>query len=302
MTKLALVFAFVFAFSAAADEQLLGYVRGSETQPKGTWEIYQFVTSRDDKGRGSYHALDTSTELEYGFSDRFGFGVALKMMSLNTNGLIVDGYLPKDNRFDLRPTGAELEAKYNFLSPAKDDIGLSVIWALENLWTDPHSGQDKNTYSFETLIAVQKYLFEGQLILMANAGLEATYAHRKEIPDLDDRKASGILPADFDWPAHPEMEIETKLGAGVSYRFIPNWFLGAEALYEVEYETEVGRERFSLFAGPSLHYGGPRWWATLTWFPQLDGGGEKYEDQADKDLHLIEKTKTETRLKVGFNF
>jgi hypothetical protein len=34
----------------------------------------------------------------------------------------------------------------------------------------------------------------------------------------------------------------------------------------------------------------------------LRGGGEKYDGQPDQNLHLIEKTKYETRLKFGINF
>jgi hypothetical protein len=98
------------------------------------------------------------------------------------------------------------------------------------------------------------------------------------------------------------MEVELKAGTGVSYRFAPNWYASLEALYETEFETDVGQERWSVFAGPSLHYGGQRWWATLTWLPQLRGGGEQYAGQADTNLHLIEKTRQEARLKLGFNF
>jgi hypothetical protein len=57
-----------------------------------------------------------------------------------------------------------------------------------------------------------------------------------------------------------------------------------------------------VFAGPSLHYGGSRFWATLTWFEQLRGGGEQYPGQEDTSLHLIEKTGHEVRVKAGLNF
>ena len=60
-------------------------------------------------------------------------------------------------------------------------------------------------------------------------------------------------------------------------------------------------ERNSLFVGPSLHYGGKDYWFTFTYFDQVRGGGETYEGQPN-DLHLIEKTEQEIRLKVGFNF
>lgn len=63
----------------------------------------------------------------------------------------------------------------------------------------------------------------------------------------------------------------------------------------------MGQERWSVFAGPTVHYGAKDWWATLTWFHQVRGGGEKIDGQTS-GLHLIEKTKNEVRLKVGFNF
>lgn len=278
--------------SSFADENLLGYVKGAETLPKGAWEIYQIVTTRDDKGKGSYHAVDTTTEVERGITDRLTVTASLQMMALNTNGLVVDGYLPKDNSFSLRPSGYEFYAKYNFLSPAKDDFGLSVLWALKNTWIDSHSGQDKDKYVFENYLLLQKYFLEGQMIWTGNLAIEASHSERAAIANLD---------PNVEWPITPEMEIETKIGTGLSYRFMPEWFVGGEALYETEYETDIGRERYTLFAGPSLHHGNEQWWATLTFFPQILGGGEKYDGQPE-NLHLIEKTKTETKLKIGFNF
>ena len=128
---------------------------------------------------------------------------------------------------------------------------------------------------------------------VGNGGLEATYARRKAIDNL---------PAGFEWSTDPEMEIELKVGTGLTYRFAPGWFFGLETQYETEFETDVGQERWSVFAGPTLHYAGQQWWATLTWFKQLRGGGERYDGQTYDNLHLIEKTKNEVRLKVGYNF
>jgi len=212
-------------------------------------------------------------------------------MALDTQGIVVDGYLPEDREFGLRFSGLELSAKYNFLSPALDDFGLSGYWSFDYLTIDPHSGQDKTTASIESWLIAQKYFLEGQLIWVGNLAMEGTYAKRDPIADLPD---------DFEWPTDPEMEIEFKLGTGLSYRVAPGWFVGAEALYETEFETEVGQERWSLFAGPSLHYASAKWWLTLTWFEQLQGGGELIQET--DDLHLIEKTQSEWRLKLGYNF
>lgn len=277
---------------AHADENLLGYVGGAELIPQGGWELYQKVTMRDGKGTGDYRAFDYVTELEYGVSDRFNVGAELQALSLDTSGIVIDGYLPGD-RDTTKFSGVEAYGKYNFLRPAADGVGLTLRAALDYKWVDPHSGQKKKTASGELDLLLQKYFLDAQLVWVGNFGLEATYADRASIANL---------PEGFDWPTDPEMELELKAGTGVSYRFAPNWYIGAEALYETEFETEVGQERWSLFAGPSLHYGSEKWWATLTWLPQIRGGGEQFDEQGDFDLHLIEKTEREVRMKLGFNF
>jgi hypothetical protein len=281
------------ALPAMADENLFGYLRGAETLPKGAGEFYQWFTQRSDKGAGHYRALDSKTEVEYGVTDRFQVSAEINALAINTSGLRIDGYLPADKKTGLRFQGLELGVKYNFLSPAKDDVGLSGLASFEYGVLDVHSGQKKTEYEVETQLQAQKYFLEGQLVLVGNLGLRAAYEKRKPIANLPDG---------FDWPTDPEMEISTKLGGGVSYRFAPGWSVGAELLREAEYETEVGLERWSTFGGPSLHWAGQKWWATLTYFKQLRGGGEKYEGQANQHLHLIEKTRNEVRLKVGYNF
>ena len=292
LTAAATVLAAGVGTAAGADENLLGYVRGAETLPKGAWEGYQIVTVRDGKGTGDYQAIDTTTELEYGVSDAFDVSGAIQTLSVDTSGILIDAYIPGDESYTLNPSAIEVGFKYNFLRPAADGIGLSTAFDLTYGWRDVHSGQDKDTISGELALLLQRYLMEGQVVLVGNLAGEATWADRAEIADLPDG---------FEWPTDPEMEIELTAGTGVSYRFAPNWYIGAEAVYQTEFETEVNQERWSLFAGPSLHYGGRRWWATATWFPQLDGGGEKYPGQTD-DLHLIEKTEQEVRFKVGINF
>lgn len=280
-------------FQAQADESLFGYIKGAETLPEGAMELSQSATLRRDKGTGDYDAWNLGTEFEYGVTDRFTAAGEIKLQAIDTEGLIIDGYLPKAEDYGPRFSGAEIALKYNFLSPARDDIGLSGYWSLEYLTLDPHSGQDKKTVSTELMLLLQKYFMEGQVVWAGNAGFEATYAKRDPIANL---------PAGFDWPTDPEMEIELKAGTALSYRVAPKWYAGIEALYETEFETEVGQERWSIFAGPTLHYGSKDWWATLTWFHQIEGGGETYPGQSDSDLHLVEKTEDEIRFKVGLNF
>lgn len=278
---------------ATADENVFGYVKGAETMPEGSWELYQWMTYRGDKGQGSYRALDVKTEFERAFTDRFNASVGLKGQSVRTEGLIINGYLPKEESSGLEFSGVEASMKYNFLKPALHPIGLSAYMSFDYDRLDSHSGQGKDKKSLELHFLFQKYALDGQLIWVGNVGYEATHADRDAIDDL---------PEEIEWPTEAEVELELIGGTGLAYRFAPSWFAGIEALYETEFETEVNQERWSVFAGPTLHYGAKAWWATLTWFPQIRGGGEQYDGQRDTDLHLIEKTKSEIRLKVGFNF
>lgn len=299
----------VAAFPAAADENLLGYISGAETLPQGANDTYLFVTRRWDKGRGEYTAHDYTLEYEHGLTHRLTGSIELKGQSIDASGLVIDGYLPGPEQYGVKTSGIEAKLKYNFLSPAKDDIGLSTTFSLQQTWLDPHSGQDKDATKFELGMQLQKLLLDDQLSLMLNTGLEGTYAKRAPLDaatqagaDAAIQMLAGDPAATFEWPTDPEMEIEFKLGAGTSYRFAPNWYVGAETLYETEFETEVGQERWSWFAGPSIHYGSKQWWATLTYFNQFAGGKEQYINQADADLHLIEKTRHELRIKLGYNF
>lgn len=283
------------ATGAQADEALFGYLRGAETLPKGANEVVQHLTRRWDKGSGDYTAYDSKTEFEHGFTDRFTGAAYILGQSVNTQGLLIDNYIPADANTSLKFSGVEVSAKYNFLSPAKDDFGLSIYVSGAYTGLDPHSGQKKDQYMVETWLLAQKNFLDDQLIWVGNLGLESTYGVRLPI--------EGMTLTQDQWRTVPEMELGILVGTGLSYRVAPNWYVGAEALYDSEYETEVGRERWSIQAGPNVHYGAKNWWFTATWLPQLKGGGfETYPGQTDTNLHLIEKTKQEVRLKVGFNF
>ena len=277
----------------ARAENLFGILRGAEVLPKDALELTQHITRRYDKGQGTYEAIDSKTELEYGISEHASAAVYLLGQSIRTEGLLINGYIPRDETYGLRPSGVEASIKYNFLSPAKDDFGLSTYFSTSYSWLDPHSGQDKKKLTFELEMLMQKYFMDGEVIWVANAGMDSTMAQRAAIADL---------PADVEWSTAPEMEIGFKAGTGLSYRFAPKWFIGGEVVYETEFETEVGQERRSVQAGPTLHYASKEWWLSVSYLPQISGGGEKYAGQTDENLHLIEKTKQEIRLKVGFEF
>ena len=81
---------------AHADENLFGYNTGAETLPKGSGEIYVFNTLRSDKRQGTYRAIDTEIEGEYGVTDRITLSAAASFLTIKSQGLLIDGYLPAD--------------------------------------------------------------------------------------------------------------------------------------------------------------------------------------------------------------
>ena len=138
-------------------EDLFGYLRGAETLPKGEVEVKQWRTQRSNKGQGAYRAIDSKTEIEYGVTDRFQVIGEINVQSVRTEGLLVDGYIPGDNRTGLLLSGLELGAKYNFLSPAKDDIGLSAKAGIGFGRLDRHSGRRKREIEVDFGLQAQKY-------------------------------------------------------------------------------------------------------------------------------------------------
>jgi len=213
-------------------------------------------------------------------------------LGINSSGLMIDAYIPGDKKYPWRPDGVEAAVKYNYLTPALDDFGLAQYTSLSYFWYDVNSGYRKNVYAFETFLLAQKYFLDGQLVWAGNLGIEADSATRQPIQGL---------PEDFEWPLTPEMEIAITISTGLTYRIFSNWFVGAEIFYQTEHETVVGQERWSLQAGPTIHYAAKDWWATLTWMPQLVGGGTPFPGQT-YNQQLIEKTSQEIRFKIGINF
>jgi hypothetical protein len=191
------------ALPAAADENLLGYVAGAETLPEGASDAYFFVTRRWDKGRGDYTAHNYTLEYEHGLTHRLTGGIELKGQSIDASGLVIDGYMPGPEDYGVKASGIEGKLKYNFLSPAKDAIGLSGTFSLQQNWRDPHSGKDKDVTKFELGLQLQKLLIDDQLSLMLNTGLEGTYAKRAALDAATQAAADSEIQALTEDPPRP---------------------------------------------------------------------------------------------------
>lgn len=267
-----------FASSTAiADEQLWGFVRGAETLPAGKAEVYQFITLRTGKALGGkYRAWDFDTEYEYGFTDKLQASVSVVNHFFHLRN--VDA-LENQDRF--RFGGVEASMKYRILSPFKDVVGLAVRVEGGYMTTDDVAGLDQDQLYIFPQLMIQKNFLDDTLITSLNIGAQMSW---------------GKKPAEeYDY------EIGYEAGAALSYRFAPNWFIGAEAAFRVEYpEADFGfQEHNVVYAGPSIHYGAKNWWATATWGYQIYGN--EFEEVSSRRA-FAEQQRNIFRLKVGFNF
>ena len=264
------------AFSATADEQLFGFVRGAETLPQGHADVYQFMTFRTGKNEGQYYGFDFDTEVEYGFTDRLQASASLVNHYFYNRG--VDDL---DDSNNYRFGGVEGSVKYRLLSPFKDPIGMALRLEGGYLLHDEVGGLPQHETFIAPEIDLQKNFRDDTIILDLNFGPEFAW---------------GKLPAE----QYPR-ELSLQGAFGAAYRFAPNWFIGAEAHTRAEWPLfSFGNfEHLAVYAGPSLHYASKRWWATLTWNHQVWGSEV---DQVVSGKAYAEETDELFRLKIGFNF
>ena len=273
------------ATPAQADEQYFGYTYSAEVLPKGGTETELWATDRRGKGEGHYDAQDYRLELEHGFTDRLTVSGYANFVSHNIHG---NPELENTNR-DFAFQGLSTEFKYNVLSPYKDGFGLTLY--AEPGWSRIHSveGAKGTEYELELKAILQKNFLDDRLIWAANLTFEPEWEKEKEVDE-----ESGAV--EIEW----EKELKLEVSTGLSYRFAAGWFAGVEGRYASVYPDwthGLHRESYAVFAGPAIHYGGKKWWATLSYQPQLFGS-----PSPNGSLALDEYEKRELRLKIGYNF
>ena len=276
----------LFSTAAHADENYFGYSYGAETLPKGGTEAYLWVTDRRGKETGHYDAQDYKFELEHGITDRFQVSGYVNFESHHIRGLEPDF---EDVNRDFGFKGLQASFKYNVLSPYKDGIGLAFY--VEPGWSRIHKveGENVTEYELELKAIVQKNFLDDRLIWATNLTLEPEW--EKEAEEV----SPGVTESEW------EKELAIEATTGLSYRVAPSWFVGLEGRYHSEYPdwtNGLHREHYALFAGPTVHYGGKKWWFTATYLPQIYGS----PNGPGSSLHLDEHERREVRLKLGYNF
>lgn len=274
-----------FSTAAHADENYFGYSYGSETLPKGGTEAYLWATDRRGKGDGHFDAQDYKFELEHGITDRFQVSGYANFESHHVRGLDPD-FETVDRDFAFK--GLQASFKYAVLSPYKDAIGLAFY--VEPGWSRIHnnSGEKGTELELELKAIVQKNFLEDRLVWATNFTFEPEW--EKEVEEI----STGITESKW------EKELKLELSTGLAYQFAPGWFGGIEGRYASVYPNwtkDFHREAYAVSAGPTIHYGGKKWWFTATYLPQLFGSPSPNGSRT-----FDEYEKREVRLKIGYNF
>lgn len=244
----------IVSFAAYADEPLFGFTYTTDLLPQGAKEIEEWASWRHQKNSGYYDQIEGRTEFEYGVTDRlqaalyanynwtqayhngpFGATTPPEQFSDYAAG-------PDDHFNASRFVGVSGEIIYRVLSPYTDAFGLA-------LYTEPTIGQ--NFRETENRIILQKNFFDDLLTLAFN------FTYAPEFRYLLNDSGIGSR-----W----QEETDVNYDFGVSYRFMENWSAGLELVNEHEYNGFIFNHESNsgYYFGPTLHYGGKRFFVTAT--------------------------------------
>jgi hypothetical protein len=285
---------------ARGDESIFAWTYTTDLAPKGHGEFEQWVTARWEKEHGHYNVFDFREEFEYGVTDNFQVALYLNHHYVDASDDVPapDPAHPRRRLPGVYETGGEdvhaghdpstpfdsyhfesisFEAIYRLLSPYKDPIGLA-------LYFEPAIGDQKTELEWKILL--QKNWLEDRLVWALNLNYELEFEKEAE-----EYKRDGA----FEW------------FTALSYRFVSNWSGGLEFWNHHEFADATVHEHSAYFLGPTLHYGGQRWWATLGFLHQLPIGQAFSHDNkefAADDGYIFgaEHEKYYVRFKFGWNF
>jgi len=276
---------------AAAAEALFGYVYTTDVMPKGKVEVEQWLTAREGQARGRFHDLQMRTEVEYGVTDNFQLAGYLNYSYIDahrnspsglTEGLDIPANHDPAKPFSaFRYDGVSAEAIWRVMSPYKDPVGLAF-------YAEPEVGPRENALELKGLL--QKNFMDDRLVLAANLWGE-----------IESEKVEGE-----GWEKASVWELDL----GASYRFRPKWSVGLEFRNHNEFSgwtlSSNAQEHTAYFLGPNIHYGGERWFATLSALYQVGARGfndEQREAMAHGRIYGDEHTTWDgVRLKIGRTF
>jgi hypothetical protein len=260
--------------------------------------LEQTLRSRFDRAFGSYVAFDSLTELEFGITDNFQVGVYLNSGYINAHGAPDDDDPHGATGFSRSKPfleGVAAEFIYRVMNPVKDPIGLAFYIEPELNFTDLHNGlQYNDSWGVEYKILLQKNFLDDRLVIAYNLVLETEWVRFANNTNADG-ETSQRYNGELDWNNE----------FGISYRFAENWYAGWEMHNHNEYGAFTNFEHSVFWTGPSLHYGGKKFWATLSVLTQVYGKPNGVDENGTfigNGLFERSHEKWEIALKIGFPF
>lgn len=260
----ALVCGFMLASTPAkADERYFTYSYQADVLPEGEAEFEQWLTNQSGKEDGDYSEWDFRSEIEYGITSQLQTSFYLNWASTRS-----DGVTGVEDSSGSEFKGISTEWIYQLLNPNIDPVGLAVYAEYS---TD---GIDQE---LEGKVILSKRIDNWEL------ALNAVYEGESEKED-----------------GKHEREATTEFTGGAAYKFTNNWSAGLELRNKAAYPggfNMSGQEFQTWSVGPNIHYGAPKWWATLTVLPQVWGNGE----DSSGSRQLVHEEELEIRLLIGIN-
>jgi hypothetical protein len=111
----------------------------------------------------------------------------------------------------------------------------------------------------------------------------------------------------FAWTYTTDLDGVLEWFTGASYRLARSWSVGLEFWNHHEFADTTVHEHSAYFVGPTIHYEGQRWFATLGFLRQLPIGqafSHENKEFAAHDSYILgdEHEKYYVPLRVGFDF
>ena len=241
---------------ARAGESLFARTYTVETVPEGHFELEQIVRNRRGRSFGAYSAYDFSTEAEYGINDAFQVSAYLNLGKMNADGAPDDDDVNGSTGFTRHNAffqSVSFEFVYRLASPVTDPVGIALYFEPEFNFYDLHNGLKYNRSMWtEYKLLLQKDFLNDQLIVAYNLGLEIEFIRFQ---------GQDAWSGELDW----------NNSIAATYRIANNFYLGLEARNHNELGDFEIHEHSAYWIGPTLHYGGPQWWATLGVLRQVYG-------------------------------
>jgi hypothetical protein len=257
-------------FNANGDERRFGYTYEPEVLPKGGLEFEQWVTLRSQRtsagevGKENFNRFELREELEYGVTDRYSVSLYLNGKHESYRDKTVS---PAEDKSAFDFEGISIENRYMVLNPADHAIGLT-------LYLEPRfSGSEAE--------------LEQKIIIGQRHG--------------DWKWAFNITHA-TEWADNlHSTEGEVELSFGIARDLNANWSVGLEARDHNEIPEYERWENTAIFVGPVVNYRQEKWWATLSFMPQVFGRNYTGEPDGYRNLELEGHEKYTVRLLIGIS-